>query len=128
MGVIAAILLALPLSLAAGWSVAAIPATSTDLGQGIILVMLPVVTLLTAVWLVFTIRIVLGIAVDRFMKLAFGLLAAAIGLTLAGFFWLLVLGRPQAPDLQEWIGLIASLLGLVAGVLVQWLCLRTQAI
>jgi hypothetical protein len=128
MGAFAAIVLALPLSLAAGWIVAALIATSTDLGQGTILVMLPVVLLLFIVWLVLTVPIVLGVGFYRFRKLALTMALAAMALTGTGFLWLLLAGEPPGPGLREWIGLSASLTGLAAGVLVQWLCLRTRAI
>jgi hypothetical protein len=128
MGAFASILLALPLSLVAGWIVAALIATSVELGQGTILVMLPVVVLLFVVWLALAVPIVLGVTTERFRTLAVALGAASLGLTLTGFAWLLLAGKPPGPGLREWVGLIASLMGLGIGVLVQWLCLRRQAI
>ena len=128
MGAFAAIIIALPLSLAAGWFAAALIAVPAGLGQGTILVMLPIVVLLFVVWLALTVPIVLGVQAHRFRTLATALAVSAMALTIVGFVWLLLAGKPPGPGLREWLGLLASMIGLATGVLVQWLCLRKQAI
>jgi hypothetical protein len=128
LGTFAAILLALPLSLAAGWTAAALIAVPAGLEQGTILVILPVVVLLFLVWLALTVPIVIGVEARRFRILATALAVSAMALTVVGFVWLLFAGKPPGPGLREWVGLLASLTGLATGVLVQWLCLRRQAI